>query len=226
MLPALPGDQDVRATAVNTLVSRANWTRALLDGIKSGALPKEAVNSDQLQRIRAYEEESIAALAGAIFGRARATSELKARELKRIADVISRGSGSADRGKTIYTARCAACHAMFGDGGKIGPDLTGFDRRDADALLLSIVDPNAFIREEFTQFRVRTKRGQTLVGLITERGPGQLTIADAGQKTVVALEDVKDEQALATSMMPEDLLAGLSNQELRDLFKFMQQKAK
>ena len=224
ILPALPGDQDVRATAVNTLISRPQWTLALLERIKSGTLAKTIIGSEQLQRIREYDDDSIAALADTIFGRARATNELKAQELTRVADVISRGSGSAERGKTFYTARCAACHTMMGEGGKIGPDLTGFERQNTDALLLSIVDPNAFIREEFTQFRVRTNRGQTLVGLITERGPRQITVADAGQKTVVALEDVKEEQGLPTSMMPEDLLAGLSNQELRDLFKYLQIK--
>jgi hypothetical protein len=35
---------------------------------------------------------------------------------------------------------------------------------------------------------------------------------------------VREEQGLPTSMMPEDLLAGLSNQELRDLFKYLQVK--
>jgi putative membrane-bound dehydrogenase-like protein len=224
MLPALPPDQDVRATAVNTLISRPQWTLALLERIKSGGVAKTIVGSEQLQRIREYDDEPITALADTVFGRARATNELKARELTRVADVISRGSGSAERGKAIYTARCAACHTMMGEGGKIGPDLTGFERQNTDALLLSIVDPNAFIREEFTQFRVRTNRGQTLVGLITERGPRQITVADAGQKTVVALEDVKEEQGLPTSMMPEDLLAGLGNQDLRDLFKYLQLK--
>ena len=225
MLPRLPAEEEVRATAVNTLISRAAWTRALLDAVKTETVAKAAIGTEQLQRIREYEDESVVALADALFGRARATSEQKADELKRVADVIARGSGSAERGKTIFTARCAACHAMMGEGGKIGPDLTGFERQNTDALLLSIVDPNVFIREEFTQFRVRTKRGQTLVGLITERGPGQITVADAGQKTVVAIEDVKEEQALPTSMMPEDLLAGLGNQELRDLFKYLQIKA-
>ena len=224
LLTRLPAEQEVRATAINTLTSRATWTRALLDAVQSGAVARAAIGTEQLQRIREYEDDSVAALADAIFGRARATTEQKARELKRVADVIGRGSGSSDRGEGIFTARCAACHTMTGEGGKIGPDLGGFERQNTDALLLSIVDPNVFIREEFTQFRIRTRRGQTLVGLITERGPGQITVADAGQKTVVALEDIKEEQALPTSMMPEDLLAGLGNQELRDLFKYLQAK--
>src|SRR5688572_11015347 len=62
MLPALPADQDVRATAINTLISRPQWTLTLLERIKSGGAPKTMVGSEQLQRIRKYDDESVAAL--------------------------------------------------------------------------------------------------------------------------------------------------------------------
>ena len=60
-------------------------------------------------------------------------------------------------------------------------------------------------------------------GLIKERGPDSVTIVDATQqRTVVPKKDVKDERALTLSIMPEGLLTGLKDAELRDLLEYLQ----
>ena len=88
--------------------------------------------------------------------------------------------------------------------------------------MLSVVDPSAYIREEYTAFRVRTKGGQTLIGLITERGANQITLEDAAQqKTIIPKDQIAEERTLSTSLMPEGLLDGLPDQQVRDLFKYL-----
>jgi hypothetical protein len=54
-------------------------------------------------------------------------------------------------------ARCAACHQLFHKGGKIGPNLTAYQREDLGTMLTSILTPNAEIREGFENFTVTTK---------------------------------------------------------------------
>jgi len=112
---------------------------------------------------------------------------------------------------------------IYGQGAHVGPDLTAYDRRNLDFLLVSIVDPSAAIREEYTNFRIDTHDDQTFVGLIKERGADSVTIMDAAQqKTVIAKRDIKEEQALSLSIMPEGLLAGLDDKSLRDFFAYLQ----
>ena len=100
--------------------------------------------------------------------------------------------------------------------------LTGYERRNVTDMIVNAIDPNAYVREEYASFRIRTKDGQVLIGLITERGPGSLTLVDAAQqKQVIPRHRIADERAIPTSIMPEGLLMGLNDQELRDLFKYL-----
>ena len=46
------------------------------------------------------------------------------------------------QGRVLFTAVCGACHTMYGQGGKIGPDLTGSGRANLDYLLENIADPS------------------------------------------------------------------------------------
>jgi putative heme-binding domain-containing protein len=219
----LPADQNVRPAAINALISRPTWTAILLQALDSGEIPKTDISPDQLTRIRLYDDPSVVAPAEKVFGKPQhATSQQKEQEIARVKDIVTRGVGDPARGKILFTSSCAACHTLFNEGGKLGPDLTAYERRNVDNMVLSIVDPNAYIREEFTSFRVKTKDNQTLVGLITERNADQITLVDSSQqKSVIAKTQIKDERAIPISIMPEALLDALSHQQLRDLFSYL-----
>ena len=223
LYPKLPGGSDLRGSVVSTLLGRPRWTADLLHGIASGSIPKADLDAVQLQRIRESDDPRVAALAEKIFGKVpKPTSQEKQREVERVTSLVTSGTGDARAGKELFTARCAVCHTLFGSGGKLGPDLTGYERRNVDFLVLSVVDPSAYVREEYTAFRVRTRDGQVLLGLITERGANQITLMDSSQqKTVIPKDQILDERAMSTSLMPEGLLQGLSDQQVRDLFKYL-----
>jgi putative membrane-bound dehydrogenase-like protein len=222
MYPRLPTDQNVRPTALNTLTSRESWAHELVKAVASGSIPKSDITVEHLERIRQLEDPTLTALADSTFGAKKATSEEKQREIERLTSILNNGSGDPSSGKQLFTSRCAQCHTLFNEGGKTGPDLTSYERRNLDFLLLSIIDPSAYVREEFTHFRIKTTDGQTLFGLISERAADRITLTDSSlEKTAVPKSRIKDERALATSIMPEELLNGLKDQELRDLFAYL-----
>ena len=69
---------------------------------------------------------------------------------------------------------------------------------------------------------MKTKDKQSFVGLITERNAGQITLVDSSQqKTVIPKTQIVDERALSISIMPEEMLSGLSDAQLRDLFAYL-----
>jgi putative heme-binding domain-containing protein len=228
MYPGLPEDQDVRPAAVSMLASRPAWGAALLRAVEDGRVPKDDVPAAQVDRLRESQEKAVAALAEKLFGKAaRSTSAELASEMGRVKVLLRSGKGDAVAGKATYVARCAACHTLFGEGGKTAPDLTGYERRNVEYLVFNIVDPSAAVREEYTTFRVKTTDGQSFDGLIAERGGNQITLIDAaGQRTVIPKDRVAEERALPTSLMPEGLLAGLSDQQLRDFFAYLAAPAK
>jgi putative heme-binding domain-containing protein len=220
----LPADQGVRPAAISTLLARKSWSLELLRAIEAGRIAKGDVTSDQVDRLRLSEDKAVVAMVQKVFGAlARPSSKEKEAEIARVKRVLGAGYGDAKAGRAIFAARCGACHTLFKEGGQVGPDLTGYERRNTDFLLISIVDPSAAIREEYTNFRIDTTDDQTLVGLIKERGPDSVTIVDATQqRTVVAKREIREERALSLSIMPEGLLTGLGEGELRDLFAYLQ----
>ncbi|HEY2587582.1 MAG TPA: PVC-type heme-binding CxxCH protein [Tepidisphaeraceae bacterium] len=223
LYPKISSRLELRTATLSTLLSRAAWTAELLKAIDAGSIPRTDLGITQIERVREYTDPSVASLADKLFGKqAKPTSQEHANEIARVTRLVTTGTGDATAGRELFTARCAVCHTLFGQGAKVGPDLTGYERRNVDFLVLSVVDPSAYIREEYTAFRVRTKGGETLIGLITDRGPNQITLEDAAQqKTIVPKDQIADERALPTSLMPEGLLDGLSDQQVRDLFKYL-----
>jgi putative heme-binding domain-containing protein len=112
---------------------------------------------------------------------------------------------------------------LFGEGGKIGPDLTVANRKDKDFLLTSIVDPSAVIRKEFLNYIVKTKDGRTIIGSVAEETAAGLTLANvSNERTTVARDAIASMEDSGISLMPEGLLHALTPQELRDLFSYIQ----
>ena len=98
------------------------------------------------------------------------------------------------KGKALFTKHCAACHTLFGEGGKVGPDLTTADRRNRMFMLTHIVDPSGYIRPEYVAFKVDTLDGRALTGLVTDPTGESVTLLNVvdnkQQKTVVAKKDI------------------------------------
>jgi putative heme-binding domain-containing protein len=112
---------------------------------------------------------------------------------------------------------------MFGEGGKIGPDLTQANRADREYLLGSIVDPSAAIRKEFLAYEVVTKVDRVLSGVIVDQAGGNLTLGiSTGERVAVPQTQVVSLRESSVSAMPEGLVKSLRPQELRDLFSFLQ----
>ncbi len=136
---------------------------------------------------------------------------------------MSRGAGDRVAGKVLFTKNCATCHTLFGEGGKIGPDLTGADRKNRLYLMTQIIDPSAIIRQEFLAYVVNMKDGRAITGLIVESTPETVTLVDAKNvRSVLRRDQIDEMKASPVSLMPEKLLEPLDDKQLRDLFAYLQ----
>ncbi|HUE96464.1 MAG TPA: c-type cytochrome, partial [Longimicrobiaceae bacterium] len=62
-------------------------------------------------------------------------------------------SATMDPMTLLRENQCMACHQLAGEGGPIGPPLTGIGARlDGDAIRRGILDPNAEVAAGFEQF--------------------------------------------------------------------------
>jgi putative heme-binding domain-containing protein len=118
--------------------------------------------------------------------------------------------------------RCAACHKLLHKGGNIGPNLTPYQRENLDTLLISVINPNAEIREGFEYVILHTKDGRTLNGFLTDQDNQVLAIRGmTGEDIRVERKDVLSLEPMGRSLMPEGLLEDLTEQQLRDFFAYL-----
>jgi putative heme-binding domain-containing protein len=214
---------DVQSAAFNLLVSRKVWTSPLLSALESRTLDFRIIPREVVERIALLGDAAMSRRADRVFGpfSSSTPTELRA-EIGRMTAVIRQFAGVPKPGKAIFERTCANCHTLYSKGGKVGPDLTTYRRDDLDTMLLNIVNPSAEIREGYGTTVVATEDGRVLSGIVVERDKNVLVLRGADGKTVaLSRSEIESEQTAATSLMPQGLLKGLSDQDLRDLFAYL-----
>lgn len=221
MLPTTSGD--IRTATLALLASRASWSMDLLQTVQAGGIPANAVPSDIVDRIRGHQDKAVVALLAKVFPPVTAAGGKDWN--KRIAEVeaiLKKGTGNPYLGETVYMNSCASCHKLFFKGGKIGPELTNYQRDNLGTMLISIINPNAEIREGFQYYMVQTKDGRSLSGFLVERDAQILVLRGLeGEDITLRQSEIKDLQPIGRSLMPEGLLENLDDTQLRDLFAYL-----
>ena len=125
------------------------------------------------------------------------------------------------RGKSLFDQRCAACHVLWGKGGHAGPHLTGSDRRNLDYLLTNIVDPNASVAPNYRLTTVTLKDGQELSGFVEEDLGRVIRLRAQDGVHQLSRDRIVRRNTSNTSLMPEGILRGLGDGDVRDLFAYL-----
>jgi len=74
--------------------------------------------------------------------------------------------GDASKGKLVFKEQCAKCHTHSGEGGKVGPDLTGMAAHPKSELLVNILDPSRSVEGNFVQYSLLMTDGRVLNGIL------------------------------------------------------------
>ncbi len=218
MSPAL------RSQARDVLLSKRDWARRLLDQVAGGTIEPQEIPLDQLRVVAAHDEEELNALVRKYWGVLhQATPEERLAVARRLNNDLRAAVGRADAGREIFRRQCGTCHTLFGEGEKIGPELTHANRRDRDFLLASIVDPSAVVRKEFTNYTVQTTDGRIVTGLLAEQDANSVTVLTAkNERLRLPRSDVENITESPQSLMPDNIAEQLSPQNLRDLFAWLE----
>ncbi len=216
---ALPAD--VQPAAQTLLTSRSAWSVAFLHLIETNAVPRTALAPTIVKMLREHENAVVADLAKRILAAPAPRPQVRV-EIERLRRVIASAPGDPYKGEPLFLQRCAACHTLFQKGGHIGPDLTAYQREDLGTLLPSIVDPSAEIREGFATQVVSTSDDRMLSGFPVDQDATTIVLRGLdGQNISIPRRDIRDIRAAPASLMPDGILAGMSDQELRDFFAYL-----
>lgn len=210
--------------ALNTLASRSTYARPLVEAVREGSVPKAALTADLVRQLRSLKDPTLASDLTQIWGVMKETSPDMKAEVERVKRLYGAGGsqpGDGPRGRVVFNQICAQCHHLFDSGGNVGPDITGANRADLDYLLQNILYPNAVIPNEYLASTIETKDERVLTGMIKSQDASGITLQTANELVTLPRSEIRKIEATAISMMPEGLIANLTEQQTRDLLYYL-----
>lgn len=226
LLQPWPGrSQEQQIATVDTLISRPAYAHALLDAVKAGRVPASAITPYQARAILSLKDDKLTKKLTEAWGELRDTPEAKKEEMEKWTALLTPAAlakGDASKGKMVFMAACAACHKLYGEGGMIGPDLTGGDRHKLTFLLENILDPSAIVPADYRMTVFKLKDGRTITGVIPEQNPKTITVQTPAERLVLERSEVQEQQQLPMSLMPEGLLTALGEEQVIHLIRYLQ----
>lgn len=139
-----------------------------------------------------------------------------------------KNAGDATRGRKLFAdekgVSCIKCHAVKGEGGKIGPDLLGVGTKyPREELMRSVLEPSNRVAESYLVTTVITEGGQTISGIIKSENETEIEIVDAaGKATKLAKSEIEERVKSSLSLMPNGLKDGLSLADFADIIAYLE----
>jgi putative heme-binding domain-containing protein len=123
-------------------------------------------------------------------------------------------------------AACFKCHRFAGQGGIVGPDLTGAGRRFNDLNLLeALVEPSKVVSDQYEATTFILESGKAVTGRIVNLAGDNYLVSenmlDPGKLTPVSVNEIEESLPSKVSMMPNGLLDTLTQEEILDLVAYL-----
>ncbi len=216
-----------RKASILALLGKTDWTKALVSGIEKGKVALSLLSLDQSQALAAHPDSRIAERAKALLAKGGGLPDPdREKVIQALTPIVLKG-GDAARGNEIFKRECAKCHTHSGEGGKVGPDLTGMAAHPRSELIVHILDPSRSVEGNYLQYTVSTTDGRILSGLLAGETKTSVDLLDAeGKKQTILREDIEELAASKKSVMPEGFEKSVPPEGLADLLQFLTQKGK
>ena len=131
-------------------------------------------------------------------------------------------AGDTAHGKQV-AAVCLTCHLIQGQGGNIGPNLSGAGAMATEALLRSILTPNAAMEAGYRVFRVELNSDDIVDGFLVSQDKDAviLRIPNSDERRIPR-NQIRRANFVRRSLMPEGLLEALPEKDATDLLAYLQ----
>jgi putative heme-binding domain-containing protein len=159
-----------------------------------------------------------------VWGTVRPASKEKAALAKKYKTLLTPEyvkSADLSNGRAVFQRTCAACHRLFDDGARIGPDLTGSQRANLNYFLENVLDPSAVVAKEYRMTVVELKNGRVLNGIVKEDNDRAVTLQTQNEQVIIPKNEIDTRRESPLSLMPDGLLDKLSKEEVRDLVGYL-----
>jgi putative heme-binding domain-containing protein len=212
---------ELRRAVTETLATRKRYAQALMTAIKEKTVSRDEIPAHVARSLNNILGDRFVEVFGQVRPLAEDRTKLMAKYKKMITPKAIAGA-NAWRGRIVFEKTCAACHLLYGEGGKIGPDLTGSNRANLDYILLNSVDPSYDVPDGYKMITIATVDGRVINGVIAEEDGVRVVLKTVEQpRMIIAKEDIETRKISSKSMMPDGQLEKMKPREVIDLIKYL-----
>ena len=218
-----------RPSVIATLCMRPAWGRGLLKAVEAGQISHEDISANHARQLAAFNDDQIDEQLARVWGQLRESPSEKVQIIKGLKEQLTPATLRASdlvSGKAVFKKICGNCHRLYGEGGKIGPDLTGAQRQNLDYLLENVIDPSAVVTADFSMSTVLMADGRVLAGIITEKTPQRIKLQMQNELLTLSTDEIEKIQASQVSLMPDGLLQTLTVDEVNSLFAYLMTRSR
>ncbi len=228
LMAMYPDKQVYRAGVVDSLLSslasRREYLPVLFEAVEKGRLEPTLVEASLLRQIQMLDDPAITEKLAQLWpqtkllGRERLT-QIHAIESKLTTEFLA--SAKLGKGRSNWNKLCASCHKLYGQGGLIGPELTGAQRSNLRYLTENIIDPSATVAANYRIALLLMKDGTLVSGVVLTEDDATVTLQTVKERKIVEKEDIEERKSSSQSLMPEGLLDALDDDSRRDLIAYL-----
>jgi putative membrane-bound dehydrogenase-like protein len=135
---------------------------------------------------------------------------------------LAKKPGDLEKGHALAEATCLICHQVNGKGLAIGPDLSGAGAMGVESLLRNILTPNEQLESGYYRHDVRLANESVISGFLAGETTDSIKIRRIGaDELVIPKKDIATHDISKRSLMPEGLIDGFTDQQVSDLFTYL-----
>jgi len=217
-------DRPQKDDAVEVLTKRAAYALELLKAVENNQVAREDISAQQARQLENLGSPEVSQLLEQVWGVVQVSTAQQQQRLQSVKQMVLKAKEepvNLSAGRSLYKKRCANCHRLFGKGEKIGPELTGSGRANLDYILQNVVTPSAVVAAGYRVSVIATSDGRVLTGIVRDESPQVLSVQTAKERVRLQKNDIEQVKVSSVSLMPDNLLKDLSDQQIRDLLAYL-----
>lgn len=210
---------EIRSKLLAGFLQRDEWILALLDAFRQKQLNPGDLTILQKQQLLSHNSDIIRQTAVALLELP--ATENRSQLIRRFSENLNT-PGDPAIGTILFRKHCSACHRIRDTGNEVGPDISTWGARPAEALLQAVLDPNLAVDPRYQGYTILLNDGRTLNGLIRDETDNSFTLLSAeGRTSLILRSDVEMIRSTGKSLMPEGLEQNLTPADLSHLHAWL-----